>query len=326
MNRDWMTPAPGPHGGVHRTTMSGDNTLITALQPNREATHKAGAACLVAINGAHIGRKYPLDGDEQMIGRGKDAAIQVDDEAASRRHAVLEAHGVQLVLRDLGSTNGTLVNERPIREHVLQDGDCIQIGTTLLKFLAGNNVEWSYHDEIYRLTTFDPVTQAYNKRYFLQELERELSRCQRHKKELALVMLDIDHFKAINDEYGHVAGDHVLRQCSERILGMIRSEDTFARFGGEEFTLLLPETGKAEAERTAEKIRAAISATPFRGQEREIPLSMSFGIADLGEYIATTASGQADSTLQLDIEAFIRLADERLYRAKREGRNRVVSG
>jgi two-component system, cell cycle response regulator len=305
--------------------MSGDNTLITAFQPNRALTRATGDACLVVINGTDLGRKYSLDGDALTIGRANTAQIQIDDEAASRRHAVVEPGAAEVVLRDLGSTNGTLVNERPIREQVLQDGDCIQIGATLLKFLAGNNAEWSYHDEIYRLTTSDPVTHAYNKRYFLQELERELSRCVRHRKDLALVMLDIDHFKAVNDEYGHVAGDHVLRQCAERVLAMIRSEDTFARFGGEEFTLLLPESGRAEAEITAEKVRRAISETPFLCEGAEIPLTMSLGIADLGEYVDVTAGSRPDGTLELDTEAFIRIADERLYQAKKAGRNRVVS-
>ena len=121
-----------------------------------------------------------------------------------------------MLLRDLGSTNGTYVNDELVDEYVLRDGDLIKIGRTIFKFLAGGNIENAYHEEIYRLTTIDGLTQIFNKRYFVETLEREIGRAQRYRRALSLVMFDIDHFKKINDSYGHLAGDYVLKQLARR--------------------------------------------------------------------------------------------------------------
>ncbi len=303
--------------------MAKDNTVITVIRPISTKTTSSRDACLVVINGADLGKKYSLQQDTTNIGRSSKVDIQIDEDSISRNHAVIENDGSVIRIRDLRSTNGTYVNDQPIEELALRDGDQVKIGRTIFKFLSGSNVEASYHDEIYRLTTTDGLTQIFNKRYFLQEMERELSRCVRYQRDLSLVMFDIDHFKPVNDTYGHLAGDHILKQVAQRIVSVIRRDDIFARYGGEEFILLLPEIEKAKAVKTAEKIRRTIEAEPFTFDGVDIPITLSLGVADVREYLQRIGERGGDGPP--DPFTFIKLADTRLYHAKETGRNRVVS-
>lgn len=303
--------------------MGNDSTVVTVIKKrNSAAKNNAREACLVVINGVDLGKKYNLAQNSTIIGRSSKVDIQIDEDSISRNHAIIEHMDDGLVVRDLNSTNGTYVNDHPIRHYTLRDGDQIKIGRTIFKFLSGSNIEAAYHDEIYRLTTMDGLTQTYNKRHFLRELEREMSRSLRYDRELCLLMLDIDHFKPINDTYGHLAGDHVLRQVAQRILNLVRRDDMFARYGGEEFALLLPEVGKVRGAAIGEKIRRAVEAEPFVFDNVAIPVTMSMGVAELREYTQTTTYSEQ----QPNGFAFIKLADDRLYMAKNSGRNRVVSG
>ena len=166
----------------------------------------------------------------------------------------------------------------------------------------------------------DGLTQTYNKRHFLREMEREMSRSLRYERGLALVMCDIDHFKSINDTYGHLAGDYILRHTAQRVMGHIRRDDIFARYGGEEFALLLPEVNKTQALQTGEKLRRVIEAEPFFFDNVSIPVTISMGVAHLDEY--RLESGLPDE--QLNGFGFIKIADDRLYEAKNNGRNQVA--
>ena len=305
--------------------MGKDDTIITVVRPMPEDESPTDDACLVVINGVDLGKKYNLSQDDTVIGRSSKVDIQIDEESISRNHAVIEHDGDQLVIRDLKSTNGTFVNDRTVTKTGLRDGDQVKIGRTIFKFLTGSNVEASYHDEIYRLTTTDGLTQVYNKRYFLQEMEREMSRCLRYQRDLSLVMIDIDHFKPVNDTYGHLAGDHILKQCAQRIVDSIRRDDIFARYGGEEFTLLLPEIEKSQAVTTAEKIRRTIESEPFRFDGAVIEITLSLGVADLQEYLQKSGTDVERDSDDISPFAFIKLADDRLYKAKEQGRNRVVA-
>ncbi len=192
------------------------------------------------------------------MGRSSKCDIQIDQESISRNHSKIVNTGKSILIRDLGSTNGTYVNDEPVDEYVLRDGDLIKIGRTIFKFLTGGNIENAYHEEIYRLTTIDGLTQIFNKRYFLETLEREVARAHRYRRALSLVMFDIDHFKKINDSYGHLAGDYVLKQLAQTVRSKIRREDCFARYGGEEFAIVLPEIDAAGAQPFAEKIRQIV--------------------------------------------------------------------
>ena len=306
--------------------MGNDSTVVTVINkvPNDE-TGESQEACLVVINGVDLGKKYSLAQASTVVGRSSKVDIQIDEDAISRSHAVIENHGNKFMLRDLESTNGTYVNDRDVREKRLVDGDQVKIGRTIFKFLSGSNIEASYHDEIYRLTTTDGLTQVYNKRYFLKEMEREMSRSIRYSRELSLVMCDIDHFKSINDTYGHLAGDYVLKQVAQRIRRHIRRDDVLARYGGEEFVLMLPELPKNKAIGTAEKLRKLIESEPFEFDNVTIPITLSMGVAGLPEYIEEVGGGSPEEmSKDINCFAFIKIADDRLYRAKEGGRNMVV--
>jgi diguanylate cyclase (GGDEF)-like protein len=290
----------------HRETLVTTVSLMPA-EPRVEPRH----ACLVIIYGADLGKRIPL-GDIVECGRSMQSDIPLDDEAVSRHHARFAWSGSGFTVRDLGSTNGTYVNDAPVVERMLADGDQVKIGRTIFKFLCGGNVELSYHEEIYRLMTRDGLTQVHNKRSFDEAFERELSRSRRYARHLSLVLFDIDHFKLINDSRGHLAGDAVLRQLAGAVATHIRREDILARVGGEEFALLLPEVMLENARAAAEKVRVLVEQTQFRFEDQAISVTLSFGVASArpGETIASAELYQA--------------ADARLYVAKNSGRNRVA--
>jgi two-component system cell cycle response regulator len=286
-----------------------NKTVVTVI--SRISDRPAGKeACLVVIYGLDLGKKYNVDRPSIVIGRSSKADIQIDQESVSRNHCKLINTGKSIMLRDLGSTNGTYVNDELVDEYVLRDGDLIKIGRCIFKFLSGNNIENAYHEEIYRLTTIDGLTQVYNKRYFIETLEREIGRAHRYRRELSLIMFDIDHFKKINDTYGHLAGDHVLKQLASVIKARIRREDIMSRYGGEEFAIILPEIDNYNAVQFAEKIRGIVENAVFRFEDTDIPVTISIGCASM------------TSELQEPHE-FVRVADGHLYNAKSQGRNRV---
>jgi diguanylate cyclase (GGDEF)-like protein len=195
----------------------------------------------------------------------------------------------------------------------LKDGDYLRVGNCIYRFLVGGNVEGEYHEEIYRLTIIDALTDIHNKRYMLEFLDRELARSARHNRPLALLMLDLDLFKAINDDLGHLGGDFTLRELAACVKGSIRKEELFARYGGEEFAVVLPETTREGAITVAERIRETVENHPFKFEEKPYRVTISVGVA-------ATAGEQP-----LTLSELIRQADEHLYQAKREGRNRVVA-
>ncbi|HEX3696018.1 MAG TPA: GGDEF domain-containing protein [Polyangia bacterium] len=286
-------------------------TVVTSISRISERP-SAKEACLVVIYGSELGKKYNLNAASLVIGRSSKCDIQIDQESISRNHSKILNTGKSILVRDLGSTNGTYVNDEPIDEYVLRDGDLIKIGRTIFKFLTGGNIENAYHEEIYRLTTIDGLTQIFNKRYFLENLEREIARSQRYRRSLSLVMFDIDHFKKINDSYGHLAGDYVLKMLASTVKSKIRREDLFARYGGEEFAIVLPEIDGDNGKAFAEKIRQIVEKQDFRFENTRIRVTISMGVSTIDEETTDAAS-------------LIKRADERLYEAKSAGRNRVFA-
>ena len=273
-------------------------------------TQPQGPACLVVIYGPGLGRRYEL-GPPLMIGRDPGNRIVVDSADVSRQHALLAPDADGWTISDLGSTNGTHVNDEVIQgEHRLVSGDFIKVSGSIFKYLDGGNVESQFFDAIYRMTIYDGLTQVHNRRYLVEFLEREMARSRRHHRPLCLAMLDIDHFKAINDTYGHLAGDAVLRAIAARVVQMVRREQLFARYGGEEFTLVLPEVDTPSGWIFCERICRAVASEPFQVVGGQIDVTVSIGLADFQP--------------EMSSEAFVQAADEALYRAKRAGRNRVV--
>jgi diguanylate cyclase (GGDEF)-like protein len=287
-------------------------TWVTA--PKRPVSSSSRDACLVHIypTGQGMGMRYHLGDKPLVAGRGSDCDIRINDHSVSRRHARIqpEAEGYSAV--DLQSTNGTYVNDVPISVCKLNDGDYVRIGNCIYRFLAGGNVESEYHEEIYRLTIIDALTEIYNKRSLMESLERELSRSVRYHRPLALVLFDIDLFKAVNDEYGHLGGDFTLREVASRVRSAVRREELFARYGGEEFAVVLVETNLEGGVNMAERLRLLIEQQPFQYEGKSFRVTISLGVAAITGEEPLTAT------------ELLQRADDKLYQAKREGRNRVV--
>ena len=289
-------------------------TWITT--PKRLVSSTTREACLVHIypTGASMGCRYPLSDKTVVVGRGDDSDIRIQDNSVSRRHAKIEPRPEGYFVDDLGSTNGTFVNDRQLESFWhLQDGDYLRVGNCIYRYLAGGNIEAEYHEEIYRLTIQDGLTRIHNQRALTEFLDREVARSHRHGRPLSVLMFDIDRFKTINDTYGHLCGDFVLRELAECVRDMVRREDLFARYGGEEFAMVLVETSKMDAVSAGERLRATIAHHQFRFETTPIKLTISVGVA--------TLTGDSEMT-PTDL---LRAADEKLYQAKRTGRNKVVS-
>jgi diguanylate cyclase (GGDEF)-like protein len=290
---------------------------VTETLTTRPQLLPAGAsrdACLVHIypTGPGMGTRYSLGDVAITLGRGSDCDIRIHDHSVSRRHARIEAGADGYFADDLQSTNGTYVNDVPAAMVKLRDGDYLRVGNCIYRFLTGGNVEAQYHEEIYRLTIIDALTEIPNVRALMDFLERELSRSFRYGRPLALALFDVDHFKLVNDELGHLGGDFALRELAGRIKGSIRREEMFARYGGEEFAIVLPETDRDHALELCDRLRQLIAGEPFRYEGKPFQVTISLGVA--------VTNGETSLTPR---ELMAR-ADEKLYEAKHQGRNRVV--
>jgi diguanylate cyclase (GGDEF)-like protein len=292
---------------------SGVQTWRTILSRAEPSTPRE--ACLINIypTGRGMGRRHSLGEQPVVLGRGTNCDVQVDEHSVSRRHARIELTGEVFYAFDLQSTNGTFVNEQPIEQAPLNDGDYLRVGNCIYRFLAGGNVEADYHEEIYRMTIRDGLTDLANKRYFLEFLDRELSRSARHARPLTLLLFDIDRFKEVNDQFGHLGGDCALRELAALVRKGIRKEELLARYGGEEFAVVLPEATIDSGIIVAERVRDIVAAQPFRYEAKPFALTISIG----------AAATLGDETLTP--EELIRRADECLYQAKGKGRNCVVA-
>lgn len=305
--------ASGPSPGEPPYSEKVTETWVTA--PERPVSMTSRVACLVHIypTGPGMGSRYPLADQPLVIGRGSDCEVRINDHSVSRRHARIQPGADGYYAVDLQSTNGTYVNDVPASMYKLKDGDYLRIGNCIYRFLMGGNVEAEYHEEIYRLTIIDALTDIHNKRYFLEFLDRELSRSSRYDRPLSLAMIDIDRFKLVNEELGHLGGDFTLRELSARIKGNIRKEELFSRYGGEEFAIVLPETSLQGAYNLCERLLKVVGQTPFQYEEHTYNVTISAGVVN-------TAGEKTITPVEL-----IRRADEKLYQAKREGRNKAVS-
>lgn len=289
----------------------------TRLRPvhwlGRVPGETAFAPCLVVICGPDLGRKIPLEDPTLVIGREVEADVVVPVDGISRAHCRIEvADGVWL--RDLGSTNGTWLNGRPVPADQpvrLTSGDRVELVGVVFKFLAGGDVESQYHEEIYQLTIVDGLTRAFNRRYLMDFVAREISRCRRHARPLSVLLFDVDRFKTINDGFGHAAGDQVLRTVVEVAREGVRREECLARYGGDEFVIVMPETPVNGARIVAERMRGRVELHEFAWHGQRLPVTISAGVAALGPDVIAP-------------EDLIAAADARLLEAKVAGRNRAM--
>jgi two-component system, cell cycle response regulator len=273
-------------------------------------------AQMTVISGPNTGRAHLLVEGETLVGRGKEAHIALDDAGASRTHAriVLTDDG-RYLLEDLKSRNGTFVNGARIEDvKELESGDRIHVGpnVTLSFAILDAQAERITH-QLYESSVRDALTRAHNRRYLIDRLGREIAYARRHSAALSVMMFDIDHFKRVNDTLGHLAGDEVLREISALVARLIRQEDVFARFGGEEFVVLARGIDGVGAGRFAERLRLAIERLEVAAESSVVRVTISLGYASLEEL------GEGQRT----VEGLLRLADSRLYSAKSGGRNRV---
>jgi diguanylate cyclase (GGDEF)-like protein len=222
----------------------------------------------------------------------------------------LEGEGV--AFEDLGSTNGSFINGERVMRHELKEGDKLQIGTSvILKFTYHDELDEDFQRQMFESASRDALTQVYNKRFFVEQLESEYAYSVRHGTELSLLMFDIDHFKQINDTYGHLAGDYVLSELTQLVTPAIRIEDTFARYGGEEF-VLLSRNSPDSAAIVGERLRRTIEEHTFTHEGKVLRVTVSLGISCMPNVNITVP------------EEFVAAADKALYEAKRTGRNRLV--
>jgi diguanylate cyclase (GGDEF)-like protein len=288
-----------------------DRTAIGVIAEGPASTRRD-RAHLIVLAGESLGQMFRIAQADTIMGRAADSAIHLKDDGVSRHHARIFQSGGNLCIEDLDSVNGTLLNGHRIKGAVLRDGDKIQVGsTTILKFTYADELEEKFQQKMYDAALYDGPTKACKKAHFLNRLETEAAYAKRHRTPLSLLMLDVDHFKRVNDRHGHLAGDHVLMTLAQIVLGTIRAEDLFARYGGEEFAVLCRGTPIENALVLAERLRAKVETFVFGQHAQRIPVTISVGVASWFD--------QPDSATQLIADA-----DGALYKAKGGGRNRVV--
>ena len=262
-----------------------------------------------------LGTRFRLAPHERLdVGRSSTCQIAMPGvRSLSRKHARLEHLGAVVVIEDLGSTNGTYVNDRRIDgRHRLRSGDRFQVGALHFKFLHERDPETAYHEAIYQLVMCDGLTRIFNKRKFDEEMRKEFERARRHNRPLSLIFFDLDHFKQINDTHGHLCGDFVLQQVARLVQTYLRSEQVFARVGGEEFVILSPEIGQGGAVQLSDKLRRRMEEERWNYGDVELKLTCSFGVAILDPLTMTAPRD------------LYQAADEAMYESKRAGRNRVT--
>ena len=291
-----------------------DRTAIVNLKelkaPRRQSKDRH---LLVRVRGAELGRVTLLSPERMRVGRSQDSEMWLSDDGVSRRHASLYREGGGYILEDEGSANGTFVAGLKITRHELRDGDVIQFGpTAVFRYTLSDEAQETLLRQLYDASVTDALTGAHNREHFDTQLRAELSYARRHNTDVSLVIFDADHFKKVNDTYGHQVGDAVLMQIANVVRGTVRSEDVFARYGGEEFALVLRGIDVEGACAVADRLRERIAALSINSERGQLKVTVSAGCASL--------STSEDKTP----EGLIAMADRRLYGAKHAGRNRVV--
>lgn len=286
-------------------------TEVRVTVPERKSRDKA---TLTVVSGPDTGRSISL-GPDVTIGRGKQCEIPLDDPSVSRTHTriFLDPNGVRWLV-DLGSRNGSFVDGFRVDRHQLRDGDRIQLGPVVqFRYAVTDDEEERLLRDLYESSVRDPLTGMFNRKHFNERLMSELAFATRHGTDLALLIFDIDHFKRVNDTWGHLGGDQVLKSIGGVIGRTIRTEDVLARYGGEEFAIIARDISARGATALADRIRSLVEAARIDFEGSSLRVTISVGVATL-----RTTPGQTSTA------ALVGAADKRLYDAKTGGRNRVV--
>jgi two-component system cell cycle response regulator len=305
-------PGPAPE---FLATFGDDGTDVFATATTAGSQRFERQFILTVLAGSQMGLACDVESGEVVLGRGEGCTLVLNDPGLSRRHCRLWKQGDQVFIEDLGSSNGTFVDGQMVQgPRVLDEGARIHLGRqTVLSLSRQDPLERHAARQLYESSMRDPLTELYNRRYFDQRLGEEHAFALRHQRPLSVILLDLDHFKRVNDSHGHPAGDEVLRQVAQLIKRCVRQEDIACRLGGEEFGVLVRVEGREGARAVAERIRKRVEESPVAFAGHLIPITVSAGVA--------TA---AEPRLFESPAALLAAADEALYRAKAEGRNRSV--
>src|SRR5438105_1772893 len=280
---------------------------------------------LVFLRGELLAVPIPLDRAKVTLGRALDADIRINDSRASRLHARItterdETTGEpRYLLTDLGSTNGTILNGERVDRAVLEDGDKFEVGDQLIRFEMLDEIDREFQQQIHRLLVHDELTGLLTGKSFFSELRREAARAEAETMPFCVLMMDIDHFKEVNDTYGHLVGSETLEDVGAVIKKALRAGDVGARFGGEEFAAFLLDADYAQGMIAAERVRSAIEKHDFPAVRRDGAdpirthhITISIGVASYPD--------DGRDPIQL-----VEMADSALYRAKRNGRNQICA-
>jgi diguanylate cyclase (GGDEF)-like protein len=293
----------------------GNSTVKTDKSTSNNSAY---VPILTFLSGPALGKEIPLIRRRLVLGRGEDCDIVIPDPSVSRKHLQISCRRVlkggnedlTVIIRDLGSKNGTLVNNSVVHQKVLKAGDKIWMGHVILKFDRRDLAEQSFYEEIYRLATVDHLTSVLNKAAITRVLSEEIAGSLRDPRWISVLLIDVDQFKSINDVHGHLTGDRILQAVANVIRTSVRRRDKVGRFGGDEFMIVLPETGQKGALKLAERIRASIE------KSAGVELGISEGL--------TTSIGVASCrAVDSGCDNLLAHADAALYRAKALGRNRA---
>jgi two-component system, cell cycle response regulator len=306
LDREILPPIEG--APVRRDTPP----LPTSLPPAADAR-----ATLTLLSGLHAGQLMAVDRAAVIIGRASDADLVVDEMGVSRHHArIARTPAGGFYIEDLKSTNGTFVGAARVGVALLHRGDVVQLGPHLrLRFAVVDSVEETLYRQLYESSVRDPLTNAFNRKYFVARLLAEIARARRAECDVAVLMIDVDSLKSVNDLFGHLAGDKALCAVASRILRVLRVEDVLARYGGDEFVVLAAGSGNFDAERLAERVRRAVEGLQMSARGNEVRITTSIGVALLSELTSN----------EDPVTALLALADSRMYGAKGSGRNKVCA-
>ena len=304
-----------PGGYVLREDDPLERTAVVSLKDLKGGRRQAkDRHLLIRARGAQLGHVTRLGAEPARIGRANDCEIWLSDDGVSRRHAAIRFEAGGFVIEDTQSANGTFVGGQRVEHTALRDGDLIQFGPqAVFRYSVADEGQEQLLRQLYEASVTDALTGANNREHFDTQLRMELSFARRHGTDLALVMFDVDHFKRVNDGYGHPVGDEVLVEISKETRRLVRNEDVFARYGGEEFALILRGIALEGARIVGDRLRERIAAVTVETDRGPLKVTISVGCASLA------------SLADPSVEALVQAADQRLYAAKHAGRNRVVA-
>lgn len=290
-----------------------DDTLIISkdLRKYIDSDFKKKVSLLTCMTGGQVGRRIPLADDRITLGRSPKATIMLQDTHVSRLHLAIDFEPIKggYQVQDLGSSNGTFLNQARVSEAVLKDSDKITIGNTMLRFSRVDTFDLQFQSELDQLINIDELTGLVVKRRFDEELNRFVAVAKKQGNCLAMMMMDMDGLKQINDTYGHAFGSYAISETGRIIKAAVGQKGLASRFGGDEFMAFLPDECAQAAGRIGEQIRRLVETHTYVKDGLALKPTICIGISALKD--------------KDTMESLLKRADEALYRSKREGRNRV---